>query len=72
MLRGASSELNFKVNGSLYLTCFLLANAIYPRWSIFMQVIHKPKGDKRKHFANQQDNLKTMWRCASKCCNPAS
>ena len=55
MLVGEASELTFEVNGQEYNMYYLLADGIYPPWSCFVQSIHEPDDEKRKHFASRQE-----------------
>ena len=55
MLEGKGRDLRFEVNGKFYDRYYLLADGIYPPWSCFVQTIHFPGNEKRKHFAKVQE-----------------
>ena len=55
LLRGEGSGMSFSVNGNIYPRYYLLADGIYPQWSCFVQSIHMPGDEKRKHFASRQE-----------------
>ena len=55
MLEGEGRDLYFEVNGKFYDRYYLLADGIYPQWSCFVQTIHLPGDEKRKHFAKVQE-----------------
>ena len=55
MLEGEGRDLQFEVNGKFYDRYYLLADGIYPIWSCFVQTIHLPGDEKRKHFAKVQE-----------------
>ena len=53
MLTSEASDMTFEVNGQEYKRYSLLADVIYPPWSCFVQSIHMPEDEKRKHFASR-------------------
>ena len=64
MLTSEASEFTFEVNGKEYNRYYLLADGIYPQWSCFVQSIHEPGDEKRKHFAKRQEACrKDVERC---------
>lgn len=64
MLTGAASDMTFVVNGQQYNRYYLLADGIYPQWSCFVQSIHMPQDEKRKHFSKRQEACrKDVERC---------
>ncbi|XP_047314307.1 uncharacterized protein LOC124918104 [Impatiens glandulifera] len=52
---GEAPAVNFTVNGRQYNLAYYLADEIYPKWSIFVQSIQIPQGDKVQLFAKQQE-----------------
>ena len=63
-LYGEYNDMSFDVNFWRYSKYYLLADDIYPKWSIFVQSIKDPQGEKRKHFANKHEAAKkNMERC---------
>ena len=64
MLTSEASDFTFEVNGKEYNRYYLLADGIYPQWSCFVQSIHEPSDEKRKHFAKRQEACrKDVERC---------
>jgi hypothetical protein len=64
MLTSETSDMTFEVNGQEYKRYYLLADGIYPQWSCFVQSIHMPGDEKRKHFASRQEACrKDVERC---------
>ena len=64
MLVGEATNMTFEVNGQEYDRYYLLADGIYPPWSCFVQSIHQPDDEKRKHFASRQEACrKDVERC---------
>ncbi len=63
-LQGPRSDVNFIVNGTIYECFYLVVHVIYPKWSIFAQMIHEPQREKSQHFAKCQKNA---WKDV-KCC----
>lgn len=55
MLEGGGRDLEFTVNGKLYNRYYLLADGIYPQWSCFVQPLHLPSDEKRKHYTKVQE-----------------
>jgi hypothetical protein len=55
LLSGAACNMIFEVNGQVYNRYYLLADGIYPQWSCFVQSIHNPEDEKKKHFAKRQE-----------------
>ena len=52
------------MNSRRYSKYYLLADGIYPKWSIFVQSIKDPQGEKKKHFANKHEaSRKDVERC---------
>ena len=37
---------------------YYLADGIYPQWSTFVKTIPSPQGNKRAHFAKQQESAR--------------
>jgi hypothetical protein len=37
--------------------CGFLTDGIYPEWSCFVQSIHQPQDEKRKYFAERQEDV---------------
>lgn len=66
-LAGESKDMTFKVNNKYLqrlLFEYLLTDSIYPPWSIFVQTIHQPQDQKKKHFARMKESArKDMERC---------
>ena len=57
-------DISFEVNSRRYSKYYLLADHIYPKWSIFVQSIKDPQCEKRKHFANKHEaTRKDVERC---------
>ena len=50
--------MNFEVNGHTYPRFYLLTDGIYPQWSCFLQPIHLPQGEKKKHFTKMQEAVR--------------
>jgi hypothetical protein len=46
VLKGHGQDMSFEVNGHRYPHYYLLADGIYPKWTIFVQTIRDPQGDK--------------------------
>ena len=64
MLTSEAADNTFEVNGQEYNRYYLLADGIYPQWSCFVQSIHMPGDEKRKHFASRQEACrKDVERC---------
>jgi hypothetical protein len=64
MITSEASDFTFEVNGKEYNRYYLLADGIYPQWSCFVQSIHEPGDEKRKHFAKRQEACrKDVERC---------
>ena len=42
-LKGHSQNMSFEVNGHRYPQYYLLADEVYPKWTIFVQTIHDPQ-----------------------------
>ena len=53
-LRGHGHDMSFEVNGHKYLHYYLLADGIYPIWTIYVQTIYDPQGEKRQYYAKMQ------------------
>ena len=53
-LSGEYDDISFDVDSRRYSKYYLLAHGIYPKWSIFVQSIKDPQGEKKKNFANKQ------------------
>ena len=54
-LEGHGQDMSFEVNGHRYPHYYLLADGIYPKWTIFVQTIHDPQGEKRQYYAKMQE-----------------
>jgi hypothetical protein len=54
LLYGHGNDLTFSVNGHDYRRFYLLADGIYPPWSIFFQPIHEPQGEKKEYYSKLQ------------------
>jgi hypothetical protein len=64
MLVGEATDMTFEVNGQEYNMYYLLTDGIYPPWSCFVQSIHEPDDEKKKHFASRQEACrKDVERC---------
>lgn len=49
---------------NVYDTPYMLADGIYPEWSVFAKTIEKPLGNKRKNYSKQQESSrKDVERC---------
>ncbi|XP_057760907.1 uncharacterized protein LOC130981326 [Arachis stenosperma] len=48
-------EVNYTINGNNYTMGYYLVDGIYPEWAIFVKLISKPQGEKRKLFAQYQE-----------------
>lgn len=48
----------FTINDHAYNMCYLLANGIYPDWSIFQKTILEPLGEKRKWYSKMQEGAR--------------
>lgn len=54
----------YEMNGNVYERGYLLADGIYPDWSIFMKTITHPQTAKDKLYAKSQESLrKDVERC---------
>ena len=63
-LEGHGQDMSFEVNGHRYPHYYLLADGIYPKWTIFVQTIHDPQGEKRQYYAKMQEAArKDVERC---------
>jgi hypothetical protein len=58
LLASPAEGISFMVNNTQYPRYYLLADGIYPKWSIFVQTIHNPQGKKRQHFATVQEAVR--------------
>ena len=64
LLTSAVCDMTFEVNGQVYNRYYLLADGIYPQWSCFVQSIHNPVDEKKKHFAQKHEACrKDVERC---------
>ena len=64
MFTSETSDFTFEVNRKDYNRYYLLADEIYSQWSCFVQNIHEPGDEKRKHFAKRQETCrKDVERC---------
>jgi hypothetical protein len=52
LLNRACNDLRFEMNGNVYLSYYLLVDGIYFMWSYFVQTLHEPQDENKKHFAN--------------------
>ncbi|XP_065095815.1 uncharacterized protein LOC135717617 [Ochlerotatus camptorhynchus] len=52
---GRTPPVQFEINSRKYTTGYYLADGIYPPLSTLVQTIPAPVGQKRKHFAKQQE-----------------
>ncbi|XP_062555215.1 uncharacterized protein LOC134220234 [Armigeres subalbatus] len=52
---GRSPVVEFEINGRSYHSGYYLADGIYPPLATIVQTIPSPYGQKRKHFAKQQE-----------------
>ncbi len=70
LLQGTTQDMNFVLHGNTYPKYYLFADVIYLQWSIFVQTIHEPQGEKRQHFSKMQ-GAKKMWSLVLGCfkCN---
>ncbi len=56
--------MSFEVNGHRYPHYYLLADGIYSKWTIFVQIIHDPQGEKRQYYAKMKETArKDVERC---------
>ncbi|KAL6202662.1 hypothetical protein ACLB2K_026368 [Fragaria x ananassa] len=55
---GRAPLVNYLVNGKPYNMGYYLANGIYPTWATFVKTIPAPQGNKKKHFAKQQEGAR--------------
>ena len=63
-LKGHGQDMSFEVNGQRYPHYYLLADGIYSKWTIFVQTIHDPQGEKRQYYAKMQEAArKDVERC---------
>ena len=63
-LEGHNQDMSFEVNGHRYPYYYLLADGIYPKWTIFVQTIHDPQREKRQYYAKMQEAArKDVERC---------
>ena len=66
ILSGEYDNISFDVNSRRYSKYYLLADDMYPKWSIFVQFIKDPQGEKRKKKENankQEATRKDVKRC---------
>ena len=52
---GEFPEIPYRVGGRLRLIPYLLADGIYPEWSVFVKTFASPDGRKNSHFAKRQE-----------------
>ncbi|XP_024177898.1 uncharacterized protein LOC112183795 [Rosa chinensis] len=55
---GRAPPVNYLVNGKPYNMGYYLADGIYPTWATFVKTIPAPQGNKKKHFAKQQEGAR--------------
>ncbi|ETP03402.1 hypothetical protein F441_19628 [Phytophthora nicotianae CJ01A1] len=58
MLRGEALQVTYTVNGNSYDTPYMLADGIYPEWSVFVKSIEKPIDKKRKNYSKHQEGCR--------------
>ena len=46
------------MNGHEYDNGYYLADGFYPQWATIVKTIPMPQGNKRKHFAQQQESTR--------------
>jgi hypothetical protein len=51
------ANLKFEVNGHVHSKYYLIVDGIYLKWVCFVQTIHKPQGEKCKHFTQMQESI---------------
>ena len=53
VLTSEASAMTLEVNDQEYKRYYLLADGIYPQWSCFVQSIHMPGNEKKRHFISR-------------------
>ena len=54
-------DISFDVNYRRYSKYYLLADGIYPKWSIFVQSIKDPQREKKNILPTNRKQLEKMW-----------
>lgn len=58
MLQYEGLNIHFEINSEFYDFYFLFVDGVYPQSSCFVQTIHLPNKEKRKHFAKVQEAVR--------------
>ncbi|KAG3108936.1 hypothetical protein PI124_g14439 [Phytophthora idaei] len=58
MFRGEALQVAYTVNGNSYDTPYMLADGIYPEWSVFAKTSEKPIDNKRKNYSKHQEGCR--------------
>lgn len=59
MLKGVGHIMSFEVNGQYY----MLADDIFSKWTIFVQIIDNLQAEKRQHYAKMQKTARKDLGC---------
>ncbi|GAA0154091.1 hypothetical protein LIER_12172 [Lithospermum erythrorhizon] len=55
---GEARFVDFTMNVRVYNLAYYLANGIYPKWSVFVQSLQLPQGNKAQLFAKQHESCR--------------
>lgn len=58
LVSGSFPECPYEIEGKTRTQGYFLADGIYPPWSIFVQTITEPQGEKKAYFARKQEALR--------------